>query len=123
MRRRLSYLAAGIGAFGAVSPFRLSPDDTSLGDDFGTFVVVVLVLTLVPTALSVAFAHGRVSQGWTVAGIVLFVAAAGTAGALSFYVQYLAGLALGLAIAAGEPLPEHDSDGDYRAHAPMPRRD
>ena len=111
-----------LAAIGAVAPYRLSGEADRVGaDGWGTYVTVLLLVMAVPVALALAFGRGTVGQGWAVAAIVLFAVVALAAGWAGLYLGYAAALVLGLAIAAGDPLPP-PAEGDDRFTRPMPNR-
>lgn len=124
MRQRLAMVAATIGAVGALAPLRLLGDDDSYSDEstfsIGAFVAIVLLAMAAASAVAVAFGDGKVPRGWAIAAIVVFCAVTMLAGWGVLYLGYFAALALGLAVAAGEPLPPADP-GDDRLSRPMPR--
>lgn len=109
-----------LAAIGAVAPFRLWGEGAGGEDGWGTYVVVLLLAMVAPVALALAYARGRVAQGWAVTAIVLFAVVAFLAGWAGLYLGYAAAMVLGLAIAAGEPLPP-PAEGDDRFTRPMPR--
>lgn len=119
-------LAAVLGTVGALAPLRLLGQEliSAYGVDLGvgTYVAIAVTLMAVPTVLTAAFAAGALSQRWASAAVATFVAAALFGGWGVFFLGYLAALILGMAIAAGAPLPPVDP-ADDRLHRPMPRRD
>lgn len=122
MRVPLGYVSALLAAIGAVAPMRLSGDDTNLGEGWGEFVAVFAGASAVAVVLTLAYAHGALRNPWAVATIVLYVVLGMVAGTAAFLAPYGAAIALGAAMAAGDPLPPVPSD-DERLHAPFVRRE
>ena len=120
MRRRLAITAACVGAVGAVAPFRLAGSEDVV-DYWPVYAFLLLLVALLPIGLAFAYGHGGVSQRWAVLAVVVFAVVGFLTGWGGFYLGYASALLLGLAIAAGEPLPPPDPYDD-RLTRPMPRR-
>lgn len=128
MKRNLATVAAAFGAVGTLAPFRLAGEATGYDVfvgwwvDWLTYVLLVSLLMAVAVGLTLAYALADRSHRWAVAAIVLYVLGAFLGGAAGLFAGYAAAVVLGVAMAAGDPLPPADPTDD-RLYAPMPRRE
>jgi hypothetical protein len=113
-------VAAVLALVAAVAPFRLDTDAEAEG--LGGLIAVVLVVALVLAAMTLGYAHSGWPQWVAVVAVVGFFVLGVVTGWASFYLYYAAAMAMGLAMAAGAPLPPNDPR-DARLSTPFRREE